>query len=199
MGFDYGLERKYLPYISSMLQQQRQVELIVRSLPALTLLNEVRQGKIDVTFLHPTVEMHGVAYKILGHSPLIAAMHQDHPLAQRERLSAKALATEQIVTPSEHFGPTLYQASVDFGRHNGINFNISYQAETLTMAIALMQSMKHVCLLPQYSQHQFPENIKIVQLEENVPEIPYAMVWHPDNPAEAIPNMLATFNTNNHS
>lgn len=191
-GFDYGLEHKYLARVSSVLQPA-QIDLVVRSLPAPLLLDEVQAGKIDIAFVPPRSDMHGFNYKVLGHSPLIAAMHQDHPLAQQQPLSAATLAAEPIVTATPKFGPTLHQASMDFGRLNGVSFASSYQAETLTMAISLMQSLKHVCLLPSYSRHLFPSNIISVPLQGNVPEIPYAMVWHADNHCEAIAAMLARF------
>lgn len=193
-GFDYGLEHKYLARVSSVLQQISQVDLVVRSLPAPTLLDEVQAGKIDVAFVPPRPEMYGFNFKILGYSPLIAAMHQDHPLAKYQQLSATTLASEPIVTATPKFGPALHQASVDFGHRNGVNLSLSYQAETLTMAISLMQSIKHICLLPYYSRHLFPRNIITVQLEGNVPQIPYAMVWHMDNRCDAIAAMLAMFN-----
>lgn len=197
-GFDYGLEHKYLAQVSTIVQQPEQVDLVVRSLPAPTLFDEVQAGKIDVAFTPPRPDMYGFKHHVLGHAPLIAAMHQDHPLAQFEQLSAATLANEPIVTATPKFGPALHQASVDFGRRNGVNFALSYQAETLTMAISLMQSMKkHVCLLPSYSRHLFPHNIKAVPLQGNVPEIPYAMVWHADNHCDAIAAMLAVFSTDN--
>lgn len=196
-GFDYGLEHKYLAQVSSIVQQASQVDLMVRSLPAPTLLDEVQAGKIDIAFVPPRPDMYGFNFKILGHSPLIAAMHQDHPLAKCQQLSAATLAKEPIVTATPQLGPALHQASVDFGRRNGVNFSLGYQAETLTMAISLMQSIKHVSLLPYYSRHLFPRNIITVPLEGNVPQIPYAMVWHADNNCEAIGTMRSMFTVEN--
>ncbi|QSX33604.1 LysR family transcriptional regulator [Shewanella avicenniae] len=192
-GFDYGLEHKYLARVSSIVQQASQVDLVVRSLPAPTLLDEVLAGKIDVAFVPPRPDMYGFNFRILGHSPLIAAMHRDHPLAQQAQLSATELINQPIVSATAEFGPALHQASVEFGHRNGVNLTLSHQAETLTMAISLVQSVKHVALLPYYSRHLFPSNIITVELAGNVPQVPYAMVWQANNHCEAINTMLQQF------
>ena len=196
VGFDYGLEHKFLAYVASVLQQPSRAELVVRSLPAPMLLTEIEQGKIDIAFTPPRPEKHDLHYHALGSDPIIAALPCSHPLASQTALNAALLAQKPIITATEKLGPVLHQASLEYGRRNGTAFSIGYEAETLTMAISLMQSMQSVALLPAYSQHLFPKDICVRPLEGDVPQIAYGLVWHKDNHSPILQQVLAQFGAN---
>lgn len=76
-----------------------QVRVVLRSGMSEELIEQVRQGLLDVAFigLAPGMEPTGVAHRVLARGELVAVVPAGHRLAGRERVALAALAGETFV------------------------------------------------------------------------------------------------------
>jgi len=76
-----------------------QVRISLRVGASDDLIEQVRQGALDVAFLGlpPTLRPQGVASRELARGRLVAVVAPDHPLAARGRVSLRMLAAEPFV------------------------------------------------------------------------------------------------------
>ena len=192
-GFDYGLEQKYLFRVSGMMQDQPETELNFRSLPAPLLMKEVRDGSCDLAFVPRSDDLHDLEFFELDRMPLIAVLHQSHPLAQKASISASDLSAETVISASEKMGPALYHACCDFAGRNSAEIHFDQQAGSLTMAISLIQNLRQVALTPSYSPEIFPDDIRMIPLSGDVPEIAMGMIWRSDNTSADMHKLLDGF------
>jgi DNA-binding transcriptional LysR family regulator len=74
------------------------VELRVRQAPAAGLVEEVRDGRLDLAFVtHPVASLRGVEHTLVAAEPVLLVCPPEHPLAGRKHVRFAELADETFV------------------------------------------------------------------------------------------------------
>jgi DNA-binding transcriptional LysR family regulator len=73
-----------------------------------THIEGLREGRLDLAFVHPPVRAEELACLMLAEEPLVAAVRSDHPLAERGTITVEELRREPIVWWPREQSPGLH-------------------------------------------------------------------------------------------
>ena len=74
-------------------------------------LQRLRFGQIDIGFVRPPVEEDGINSEIVFREPLIVALPETHPAADRAYVELRELSTEPFILFPRSLAPGLYDRS----------------------------------------------------------------------------------------
>jgi tripartite-type tricarboxylate transporter receptor subunit TctC len=108
-------------------------------------------------------------FKLPIKEPLVAVLPSDHRLAARKALRPRDVG-ETFINPTKA-APTLKVVIDGYAARSGISLASDYEAENLSMAIALVASTHGVSLLPLYAKNLLPPSVVSRPLQGEVPTI----------------------------
>jgi DNA-binding transcriptional LysR family regulator len=125
------------------------VRLLFQEEPAALLLERVRHGELELGWgLYPTPHDE-LTFEPLGRDQMVAVMHTDHPLAQRERVGWDDLRQHKLVSASRQSGVRIYSERA--AETAGVVLQPSYQTDSLSTAIALVRCGLGCAVMPALS------------------------------------------------
>lgn len=191
LGFDYGLEAEHLAQTSG--PQERLLEPYcqeIQSRPSPMLMQEIRERRLDAAFILLPEKTDGLEIYSLRRDPLLAVMPKEHPLAQRDALKVEELADETFVFADHSLAPVLNKAEQDCLAAHNVQPKVSHEAESLMMALSLVNFLGAVSLLPQYSTRAFPKGVVAIPLVDDEVRLEIGVAWHPENRSAALTAFL---------
>ena len=94
-------------------------------------------------------------------------IHQDHPLAQKDKVSIKELKNEAFIIFSEEF--TLHDVVIQACNKAGFIANVAYKSSQWDLIVELVASQLGITLLPKsIFDKQNNKNIKMIPIEEEL-------------------------------
>ncbi len=140
--------------LPEMLRAYRQaypdVQLLLQELGINRQLQGLINGEIDIGFIRLPVTHFpsGIHAHTILREKILVALHEDHPLAARERISLASLAHEAFIMYPYDLGGGLYDITTSLCRKAGFAPRIEQEAKTVPMAVSLAAAGLGVALVP---------------------------------------------------
>ncbi len=140
------------------------VSLVFQEVPAEVLLERVRFGGVELGWgLYPTVH-EDLSFEPLVSDQLVALMHTDHPLAQRDIVTWQALRQHKLISASRQSGVRIYADRASLAA--GVALQPNLQTDSLSTGIALVRNGLGCAVMPALSLANLNlANIKVCAME----------------------------------
>ena len=137
----------------------------------------LNEGSLDIGLMRNTPLPDTLAWRLILREPLMAMVHQAHPLASRQRISLRALADEPFVFFDPHVGTGLYDDIVGLLRRYGIKPHITQEVGEAMTIIGLVAAGLGVSILPASFQRVRLEEMRWIEIEEPDAVSEMWLVW----------------------
>lgn len=192
IGFLTGYEMDWLPSAMRLLNEELpSTEVVITSQQAPELAAGLMRGKLDVAFMRPDAQAHGLDFQLLRREPLIVLMARHHPLAARETVDAQDLAGQTLIGVPMTNAPELRRVTDLCGARVGVDLKPAHEVDNLSMAISLVASTGGVSLLPLYARKFLPPTVVYRRLEGAPPTIGLALGYSPANGSRPLKLLLS--------
>jgi LysR family hca operon transcriptional activator len=192
VGFLTGYEMEWLPRIMEALSDElHNIELTIHSTSSPELTQGLLNGKIDVAFLRPDNQAHGLAFKVVADEPLFLLLPADHRLTARRSVRPYDIAQQPFINFPKSYSPALRQVIDDYFARSQVHPTAAHEAETLPMVISLVLSTGGVSLLPAYAQKLLPPSVVSRRLHGRPPTISLAIGYNTSNTSPLLQHVLA--------
>jgi len=124
------------------------VALTLRELGVDAQIEALRSGKLDVAIVRPPIASAELLVEVVAEEGLVAAVSARHALAQRHRISARALAEEPLVALSRETVPGLYDQVISLLGERGGAARVTQEATSIQAVLGLVAAELGVALLP---------------------------------------------------
>jgi DNA-binding transcriptional LysR family regulator len=180
VGFIGSISHELLPRI---LQAYRRrypdVELSLVEMSPLQQLEALRQGQLDVGFLglvfpeqHPDLHI-----KVLAEEPLMAAVPEDHPLAQEKRLSLRQLESWPFILTSRRNAPVFNDWLIGLCRTAGFVPQVAKEVDRAPTVLNYVAAGFGLSVFPAQIARLPAPGVAFIPLAASVPRYRYGMAW----------------------
>jgi LysR family hca operon transcriptional activator len=191
VGFLTGYEMEWLPRVLEALSDALQyTELIIHSASSPELTQGLLNGKIDVAFLRPNYEAHGLEFRIVSNEALFALLPADHRLASRRSIRLDEIVGEPFINFPKSYSPVLRRVIDDYLAASGVHLTTAHEAETLPMVISLVLSTGGLSFVPTYMQKLLPPSVVSRKLHGRAPTIALAVGYNKTNTSPLLQRIL---------
>ena len=180
IGFQTGLEMRWLPRAMHLLQDQlTNIQVVVSSDYSPNLAEAIARGRMDLAImrLEPGYDL---GYHMVDHEPLTVLMPSDHRLAAHATVSPQDLVGAIFIGGSNKAG-VLRAVTDEYLRRNGVDIKVDHGVDNIAMAISLVASTRGLALMPSYAKDLLPPSVVSRPLTGNVPTIDVAVGYNRSN------------------
>ena len=165
------------------------VKLELHELTTNEQLQRLRFGQIDIGFVRPPVEEDGINSEIVFREPLIAALPETHPAADRAHLELRELSTEPFILFPRSLAPGLYDPIVSLCQQAGFSPIAAQEAIQMQTIVSLVAAEMGVAIVPASMQNFQRSGVVYKSLPESTCIVAIALIWRSD-PTAAVQRFL---------
>ncbi|MFD3406884.1 LysR family transcriptional regulator [Kribbella sp. NPDC058693] len=187
-------------------QAYPEVVLDLESMTTLRQTEALRDGRIDVGLLRPTVPASvgsaggksgtvvrlapGLVSRVVAEDQLVAVLPARHRLTRRKRIRLTDLAEEPFVFYSRPSGPAVHDTILGFCRAAGFTPRIEQEAADVQTIVSLVAAGLGVSLLISPTPPSNPDSVVYRELSDDLPPWPLSVAWSPDNRSPVLARFL---------
>ncbi len=153
------------------------VVLELRELTTFQQVQSLREGRIDVGFIRPPIEESGFNTETIFREPLVVALPETHPLANKLNLSLASLCSEPFILFSRINAPGLYDTLISLCQQAGFSPMVVQEAIQMQTIVSLVAAEIGVAIVPASLQHLQRTGVVYKILQEPTPEVPLNLIW----------------------
>ncbi|MEP6487683.1 LysR family transcriptional regulator [Microcoleus vaginatus GB2-A3] len=165
------------------------VKLELHELTTNEQLQRLRFGQIDIGFVRPPVEEDGINSEIVFREPLIVALPETHPAADRAKVELRELSTEPFILFPRSLAPGLYDAIVSLCQQAGFSPIAAQEAIQMQTIVSLVAAEMGVAIVPASMQNFQRSGVVYKSLPESTCIVAIALIWRSD-PTAAVQRFL---------
>ncbi len=165
------------------------VKLELHELTTNEQLQGLRFGQIDIGFVRPPVEEEGINSEIVFREPLIVALPETHPAADRAKVELRELSTEPFILFPRSQAPGLYDAIVSLCQQAGFSPIAAQEAIQMQTIVSLVAAEMGVAIVPASMQNFQRSGVVYKSLPESTCIVAIALIWRSD-PTAAVQRFL---------
>ncbi|MEG4394170.1 LysR family transcriptional regulator [Microcoleus sp. BROC3] len=165
------------------------VKLELHELTTNEQLQRLRFGQIDIGFVRPPVEEDGINSEIVFREPLIVALPETHPAADRTHLELRELSTEPFILFPRSLAPGLYDPIVSLCQQAGFSPIAAQEAIQMQTIVSLVAAEMGVAIVPASMQNFQRSGVVYKALPESTCTVAIALIWRSD-PTAAVQRFL---------
>jgi DNA-binding transcriptional LysR family regulator len=139
--------------------------------------------RIDVGFLYTSAQDAILASRTLTLAPLMAVLHNKHPLSGRKSVNIRELANEPFIANTRSSEPVVRDAFISLCHSSGFSPRIAQEAGQVQTVLGLVASGLGACLLPDFIKNIRRPGVQYIPLSGSPPAVKLAVVWRSDNPS----------------
>ena len=193
VGFISVADYNLLPLV--LREFRRQYPMVTLSLKESTTdaqIADLIEGRIDVGFLLPPVTDPGIESVPILREPLIAALPERHPLANRKgAVSLAALANAPFIITPRQMAPGLYDDIVSFCHAAGFSPQVTQEAIQMQTVVSLVSAEMGVALIPRSLRNLQRTGVVYKSLKEKSPMSEIRLAWRTGDSLPALQLFLA--------
>jgi DNA-binding transcriptional LysR family regulator len=158
------------------------VQVLLETGPALRLVHEVRDGRLDAVVTSLPGPTSGLRTMLLDHQRVVAALPATHGHARESSITLERLAPDRLVLLPRDANPAFYNAVVSLCHGSGLSpALIELDAPRVEDALLAVAAGTGMALLPEsvIERYSVP-GIRFVPLETAQPAFQSAVLSHPD-------------------
>lgn len=140
------------------------------------LVEQIREGKLDLGVLALPIAEKGLAEKVLSREPFYLAVSKRHPLAAQRTVTRKDILNEKVLVLQE--GHCLGHQTLEFCKISRQDTQVIFQGSSLTSVMKLAALGEGVTFVPEMavSPKDFP-GLKFIPFSPKPPSREIGMVW----------------------
>ena len=182
----WGIHR----FISAFSNANPGVVVDTREITSVEQEQALASGVLDVGFLHPPVA-EDLALTVIGHEDLCAAVHKDHALSGKDKLSVLDLEDERIVLFPQDKGPKLYAEITNALSARDRHPNIVEFAMPFTSAIQAVSAGRGIAIVGASYAGLHADTVSYLPISDLHVRIPVALAWSTSARSPAVSLMRA--------
>ena len=144
-------------------------------------ITSLHAKRIDIGFHYMGAQDPVLAYKTLTLAPLLAVLHNNHPLSGRKSVHIRQLAREPFIANTRSSEPVVRDAFISLCHSAGFSPRIAQEAGQVQTVLGLVASGMGACLLPDFIKNIRRPGVQYIPLSGSPPEVQLAVVWRGDN------------------
>lgn len=126
-----------------------EVQIALEESPSLKLLLAIREGRTDAAFVRPPLPKSAdIAFVGLQDEPLVVAVPSSHPLASRDSIDLRDLASETFILYPRAVRPGIADAIVAACEQAGFSPRVGQYAPQLSSTINLIAASLGISIVP---------------------------------------------------
>jgi len=185
LGFLTGQEMPWLPRAMSVLRDELpNIDVTVSSDYSPDLAEAVARGKLDLAFMRAEPG-YDLAYRTIGHEPLVALMPSDHPLTAKQAVRPQDLIGQPFVGMADK-ARVLEGVVADYLRRSGVELPPTQRVDNPAMVMSLVASTRGLTLIPDYVENLLPWSVVSRPLAGEVPTIDLVVGYSKANASPAL-------------
>lgn len=167
------------------------VEIQIKQAIVSEQIRMLNAGAIDVGILRserPLPELRAID---LLQEDFLCAMHVEHRLADRRRVSLHDLAEESLIALDPEFNAEFYAATYAAFAAEDLSPHVIKKAPDMHLVLGLVSAGLGVSLVPSslaQIQHKY---VQFRPLKETLPRMTMRLAWHPDTESAIVPRFVA--------
>ena len=191
IGFVGSVIHTFLPEGLRLFRERfPEVELSLHEMNTTEQLMSLHAKKIDVGFLYTDAHDSRLVCKTLTMAPLLAVLHNNHPLSGRRSVHIKQLAQEPFIANTRSSEPVVRDAFISLCHSAGFSPRIEQEAGQVQTVLGLVASGMGVCLLPDFIKNIRRPGVQFIPLSGSPPEVNLAVVWRSDNTSALVKSFV---------
>ncbi len=143
-------------------------------------------GQIDVGLLRPPIDERQLSTMLVYREPLIVALPDVHPLADRKSISLKALASDRFIMFRRHMGPNFYDRTVALCQKAGITPNVVQEADQTQTIIGLVAAGIGVGVVPGSMQNVRRPGVVYTSIMDPDAVVDVMAAWRRDSQSQCL-------------
>lgn len=190
LGFQSTAGLAVVPRLLQRLQKSYpEIEVSLHEMGSATLRNALRSGEIDAAIIYalPDDEF---AFRTLAPEPLIVALPEGHPLAERQEIAFKDLAGEKFILPPASTAEVLNQAVLSECAEAGFQPRGAQMIATLQTGLGLVAAHVGISILPSSVEVLARRGIVFRPISGSTITIRLSLFWPLDNASPMIARLL---------
>ena len=153
------------------------VELTMQELCTESQVSQLKEGKIDLAFLHPPIDERGLkTYPILEEN-FVAVLPKQHPLLRYECIPLKTLSSEALIIHPRQAGPVLYDGFIQLCQTLGFQPNIVQEATSFHSRVCLVAAGIGITFVPESAQALVGPDVICRPLADCPISLRFAAAW----------------------
>lgn len=182
VGFVGSVIHTFLPEGLRLFRERfPEVELVLHEINTAEQKTALHAKRIDVGFFYQGDQDPLLASKTLTLAPLLAVLHNKHPLSGRRSVNIRELADEPFIANTRSSEPVVRDAFISLCHSAGFSPKIAQEAGQVQTVLGLVASGLGVCLLPDFIKNIRRPGVQYVPLSGSPPEVKLGVVWRRDN------------------
>ncbi|MGY2290561.1 LysR family transcriptional regulator [Pseudomonas sp. SDO528_S397] len=165
----------------------------VREIDSVDAVPALEAGDIDLAFARLEGDL-GVAVKSipLTEDRLVVALHCDHPLASRTRISLSSLANEPLVMFSRKVSPVYFDNLIATCHASGFSPRVLHEVRSVASQIAFVSCGQGMALVPASMKKLAPPNVVFRPLTQKLNVVTTAVAWNATRSNPIVDALLGT-------
>ncbi|MCW5625207.1 MAG: LysR family transcriptional regulator [Burkholderiales bacterium] len=187
---DYGL---LPPLLREFRARAPSVRLTLKESTTDRQIDDLVDGRLDVGFVLTPIEDPRLVSRPIYREPLLAALPEHHPLAQREGpVQLAALADAPFILFPRPLGPGLYDEIVSCCRRVGFSPRVEQEAVQMQTIVSLVSAEIGVALIPASLEHMGRTGVVYKALGDTASSCELALAWRRDDRLATLQLFLET-------
>jgi DNA-binding transcriptional LysR family regulator len=174
------------------------VELVLHEINTAEQVSSLHAKRIDIGFHYPGDKDPLLASKTLTLAPLLAVLHNDHPLSGRKSVNIRELAHDPFIANTRSSEPVVRDAFISLCHSAGFSPKIAQEAGQVQTVLGLVASGLGACLLPDFIKNIRRPGVQYVPLSGSPPEVKLAVVWRSDDTSLLVKSFINLIESYSH-
>jgi DNA-binding transcriptional LysR family regulator len=166
------------------------VEIVLRELTTPAQVRALEEDEIQVGLLRLPISTPVVSVEVVRREPIVCALPEGHPLAQREQIAVSLLANEPFVLQSRQQGGGYYVQLMKLCLAAGFSPNVVQEVTESHTIVGLVAAGIGVSLVPQSIRNMRSQGIEYRELEGPPTMTEIALAWQRGTRSAIVQNFL---------
>ena len=180
VGIIPGLETFVLPEFRRLARDiAGEVDIEVTSAPSTALIQDLKDGNLDLAFARPSVTDLDLHFEPIDHHRISVFLQTGHPLARRDVLSFSDLVGHTYIAVNQRVAPFLRGEIDIWGQLRGLALSPTHVAGDIASTFSLIMATDGFSLMPDYAERLMPATLSMRPLADGPEALTLAIAYRP--------------------
>ncbi|MFB6961482.1 LysR substrate-binding domain-containing protein [Streptomyces sp. NPDC056309] len=197
VGLTGSASYRQLPALARLLKREMPHVMMEVHTDMLTPAQELGliERRLDVGVLRPPIRQEGIVHRPLADEPLIAAVPEEHRLAEDGSVRVEQLRHEDFIMYGATLGSVVNDAVVRSCLASGFYPHCAYEVTETSAALALVAAGLGIAVLPDSIRSAPREGVRYKEITDAL-SVPLALAWREDDGSPLLLNLLGVLERN---
>ena len=194
VGIIPGLETFVLPQFRNLAREMAgEVDIEVTSAASTALLQDLKDGNLDLAFARPSTAELDLHFKPIEHHRISVFLKVEHPLASLPSLTFSDLVGHTYISVSRRIAPFLRGAIDAWGQQRGLALTPVHIAADIASAFSLVMATDGFSLMPDYAERLVPATLTMRPLVDGPAPLMLTIAYRPmiSSPVQSLVTAVA--------